>query len=114
MIKTRLTSRTRCCGTRGFKRAEEVKYRVIAANLAPEQHDRAKIIMENAGAVVVVEEYTEPSPAPARDEFSEPTLTLTQLDEALVLWPAPNFEVQYPARRFSCRRFDAAIASDAA
>jgi hypothetical protein len=55
----------------GIDCEEEVKYRVIAANLTPEQHDRAKIIMENAGASAVADEEREILPSPSQSGIAE-------------------------------------------
>ena len=42
----------------GINCEEEVKYRVIVGKITSEQHDRAKILLENAGALAIAEEYT--------------------------------------------------------
>jgi hypothetical protein len=55
----------------GIDCEEEVKYRVIAANLTPEQHDRAKIIMENAGASAVADEEREIPPSSAQSDIAD-------------------------------------------
>jgi hypothetical protein len=57
----------------GIACEEEVKYRVIVANLAPEQLDRAKILMENAGAAAIAEEYREIPPAAAQPGIADPS-----------------------------------------
>ena len=40
----------------GINCEEEVKYSVIVSNVTPEQHDRAKILLENAGASAMAED----------------------------------------------------------
>ena len=57
----------------GIDCEEEVKYRVIVSNVAPEQHDRAKILMENAGASAIAEEYREISPSSAQSDIADPS-----------------------------------------
>ena len=53
----------------GINCEEEVKYRVIVSNVTPEQHDRAKILLENAGASAIAEEQT---PFEAHADIDDP------------------------------------------
>jgi len=57
----------------GIDCEEEVKYRVVVANLTAEQHDRAKILMENAGASAIAEECRGILPSPARSDIADPS-----------------------------------------
>ena len=55
----------------GIDCEEEIKYRVIVSNF--EQHDRARILMENAGASTVAEEFREIPPSPAQSDIADPS-----------------------------------------